>query len=127
MTQSQIYFSFQKKKTKIAARQGDVVSDVAVPRSFVMHRGEIGKSILQLEVDLRRVMEPFTATNLKVRVSMSRKVLYKKTLLKVCSCDIPYCHIIAAFVKFLLFQLHKTKAADTITFVPLIENHKTLH
>ncbi len=33
-----------------------------------MHRGEIGKSVLQLEVDLRRVMEPYTALNLKVSI-----------------------------------------------------------
>ncbi len=33
-----------------------------------MHRGEIGKSVLQLEVDLRRVMEPYTALNLKVTI-----------------------------------------------------------
>ncbi|XP_046844252.1 suppressor of SWI4 1 homolog [Xenia sp. Carnegie-2017] len=32
-----------------------------------MHRGEVGKSILQLEMDLRHVMEPNTALNLRVR------------------------------------------------------------
>ena len=37
-----------------------------VPHSFVMHRGEVGKSVLKLEVDIRRVMEPYTATKLKV-------------------------------------------------------------
>jgi len=37
-----------------------------VPHSFVMHKGEVGKSVLQLEMDIRRVMEPYTATKLKV-------------------------------------------------------------
>ena len=37
-----------------------------MPHSFVMHRGDVGKSVLQLEMDIRHVMEPFTATKLKV-------------------------------------------------------------
>ena len=41
-----------------------------VPHSFVMHRGEVGKSVLKLEVDIRRVMEPYTATKLKVNKHM---------------------------------------------------------
>eukprot|EP00794_Sanderia_malayensis_P016228 gene16228-17865_t len=56
----------RKKKTGNPTA-GHVVSEVSVPRSFVMHRGEIGKAMLQLEMDLRRVMEPYTAVNLKVR------------------------------------------------------------
>ena len=31
-----------------------------------MHRGDVGKSVLQLETDMKRVMEPYTALNLKV-------------------------------------------------------------
>ena len=31
-----------------------------------MHRGAVGKSILELEMDVRHVMEPNTAINLKV-------------------------------------------------------------
>ena len=53
----------QKKKT---VKPGQDANDLSVPRSFVMHRGEIGKTVLQLETDLRRVMEPYTAMNLKV-------------------------------------------------------------
>ena len=37
-----------------------------MPHSFVMHRGDVGKSVLQLEMDIRNVMEPYTATKLKV-------------------------------------------------------------
>lgn len=36
------------------------------PHTFVFHRGQVGKSIRELEMDLRRVMEPFTASRLKV-------------------------------------------------------------
>ncbi|TRY83751.1 hypothetical protein DNTS_003964, partial [Danionella cerebrum] len=38
-----------------------------VPHSFVFHRGQIGKCVGQLVLDMRRVMEPFTARSLKVR------------------------------------------------------------
>lgn len=38
-----------------------------VPHSFVFHRGQIGKNVSQLIVDMRRVMEPYTAESLKVR------------------------------------------------------------
>lgn len=37
-----------------------------VPHSFVFHRGQIGKNVSQLIVDMRRVMEPYTAESLKV-------------------------------------------------------------
>ena len=49
--------------------------DASVPRSFVMHRGEIGKAVLQLETDLKRVMEPYTALNLKVSCLQLKKRL----------------------------------------------------
>ena len=38
-----------------------------------MHKGEVGKSVLQLEMDIRHVMEPYTATKLKVY----RKIIIK--------------------------------------------------
>ncbi|XP_050438608.1 protein Peter pan [Adelges cooleyi] len=43
------------------------------PHSFVIHRGQIGKSLLQLVKDFRKVMEPFTAASLQV---------YKKNTIK---------------------------------------------
>lgn len=36
------------------------------PHSFVIHRGQIGKSLLQLVKDFRKVMEPYTASSLQV-------------------------------------------------------------
>lgn len=38
------------------------------PHSFVIHRGSIGKHVMQLMKDFRKVMEPFTASSLKVSV-----------------------------------------------------------
>ena len=37
------------------------------PHSFVVHRGKTGKFVQELANDFRRVMEPYTATNIKVR------------------------------------------------------------
>ena len=44
-------------------------SDVGtkVPQTFVMERGRVGKNLLQLVQDFRKVMEPYTASKLKAR------------------------------------------------------------
>ncbi|XP_029440401.1 uncharacterized protein LOC115080399 [Rhinatrema bivittatum] len=39
----------------------------SVPHSFVFHRGQVGKTVQQLVLNMRRVMEPYTATTLKVQ------------------------------------------------------------
>lgn len=41
------------------------------PHSMVFHRGNVGVNIRRLVKDVRRVMEPFTAINLKVSSSSS--------------------------------------------------------
>ena len=40
------------------------------PHSFVFHRGHVGKAIRQLVADMRRVMEPYTASRLRVGHSL---------------------------------------------------------
>lgn len=42
-----------------------------VPHSFVFHRGQIGKNVGQLVLDMRQVMRPYTAESLKVCVFSS--------------------------------------------------------
>jgi ribosome biogenesis protein SSF1/2 len=39
-----------------------------VPKSFIIKHGQVGASINQLVRDMRKVMEPHTASRLKVRV-----------------------------------------------------------
>jgi ribosome biogenesis protein SSF1/2 len=36
------------------------------PHSFVIHRGNVGGYVMELTKDFRKVMEPFTASSLKV-------------------------------------------------------------
>lgn len=38
----------------------------SVPHSFVFHRGQVGTNVGQLILDVRKVMEPYTAESLKV-------------------------------------------------------------
>ena len=42
---------------------------VNAPHTFVFHRGKLGDKAKQLTLDMRKVMEPFTATNLQVQKS----------------------------------------------------------
>lgn len=38
------------------------------PHTFVIERGKVGRTLSQLVLDVRKVMEPHTASKLKVRV-----------------------------------------------------------
>ncbi|XP_070597562.1 suppressor of SWI4 1 homolog isoform X2 [Erythrolamprus reginae] len=62
-----LYFTKNQKKERASAQHRSQEEYASVPHSFVFHRGHIGKNIQQLIQDVRRVMEPFTATSLKVR------------------------------------------------------------
>ncbi|CAC5381337.1 SSF1_2 [Mytilus coruscus] len=51
-----------------ASQTGSVEEEFKkAPHSFVFHRGHVGKNIKQLITDMRHVMEPYTASKLKVR------------------------------------------------------------
>eukprot|EP01134_Creolimax_fragrantissima_P004854 CFRG4854T1 len=51
----------KKKRTHVIAAEKNI------PRSFVIHTGTVAAPVEQLEKDVRAVMEPYTATSLKVR------------------------------------------------------------
>ena len=38
------------------------------PHSFVLHRGKSGKHIKELVLDIRKIMEPYTASKLQVNI-----------------------------------------------------------
>ncbi|CAG12185.1 unnamed protein product [Tetraodon nigroviridis] len=56
-----------QKKARAAANHVAQEAYASVPHSFVFHRGQVGKNVGQLILDVRKVMEPFTAEALKVR------------------------------------------------------------
>ncbi|XP_040270848.1 suppressor of SWI4 1 homolog [Bufo bufo] len=62
-----------QKKLRAAAVHNAEEEYSGVPHSFVFHRGQIGKNVQQLIQDVRRAMEPFTASSLKVRKNNSMK------------------------------------------------------
>lgn len=56
-------------KKNSATKQGlEPENLVKAPHSFVIHRGHCGKDLVDLTKDFRKVMEPFTASQLKVRL-----------------------------------------------------------
>uniref|UniRef100_A0A8C9YB26 Peter pan homolog n=1 Tax=Sander lucioperca TaxID=283035 RepID=A0A8C9YB26_SANLU len=61
------YFTKNQKKSRATANHVAEETFGAIPHSFVFHRGQIGKNVGQLILDVRRVMEPYTAESLKVR------------------------------------------------------------
>ncbi|XP_042360997.1 suppressor of SWI4 1 homolog [Plectropomus leopardus] len=56
-----------QKKSRATANHVAEETYGAMPHSFVFHRGQVGKNVGQLILDVRRVMEPYTAESLKVR------------------------------------------------------------
>ncbi|RWS05830.1 hypothetical protein B4U79_04705, partial [Dinothrombium tinctorium] len=53
-------------KSKKNANETEADELVKAPHSFVIKRGRIGRKCAQLMMDVRKVMEPFTASNLKI-------------------------------------------------------------
>lgn len=70
------YFFPQKRLKKLKKTVYEEPEELKrAPHSFVIHRGQIGKSLLQLVKDFRKVMEPFTASSLQVIVLVNRHSL----------------------------------------------------
>jgi len=57
------------KRKKRPVKRAVELTDDSTPRSFVFHRGIVGRNIHQLITDMRHLMEPYTAVNLKVTKS----------------------------------------------------------
>lgn len=64
------YSLLQKRRTHVVPSEDEYVS---VPRSFVMRKGTVGKSVTRLMLDMRHVMEPYTALKLRVRKNNTLK------------------------------------------------------
>jgi hypothetical protein len=66
---STLFQGKQLKNWKPDTREEDFKKD---PHSFIFHRGTVGKNIMHLVTDMRRVMEPYTASSLKVIFSFGK-------------------------------------------------------
>lgn len=58
--------SRHQKRARAQAQLRNLEAYAAQPHSFVFTRGRAGRSVRQLSLDVRRVMEPLTATRLQV-------------------------------------------------------------
>lgn len=60
----------KKRKGRCVKKNIRTISEpeqlIQAPHSFIIHRGLPGGNIIELTRDFRKVMEPFTASNLKV-------------------------------------------------------------
>lgn len=65
--------AFQSKNQKKSRATANHVAEEtfgSVPHSFVFNRGQVGKNVGQLIRDMRKVMMPYTAESLKVRLQI---------------------------------------------------------
>ncbi|KAK2087321.1 hypothetical protein P7K49_033228 [Saguinus oedipus] len=65
--------SRHQKRARAQAQLHNLEAYAANPHSFVFTRGCAGQNIRQLTLDVRRVMEPLTASRLQVRKKNSLK------------------------------------------------------
>ncbi|XP_006875220.1 PREDICTED: suppressor of SWI4 1 homolog [Chrysochloris asiatica] len=65
--------SRHQKRARAQAQLRNLEAYAAQPHSFVFTRGRAGRGVRQLSLDVRRVMEPLTATRLQVRKKNSLK------------------------------------------------------
>ena len=56
----------RKNRTHLKGTQPSASPADNVPKSFVIKHGQVGTSLTQLTRDIRKVMEPNTATRLRV-------------------------------------------------------------
>ena len=60
----------RKRKNRTHLKGAGAISQTDnVPKSFIIKHGQVGSSLSQLVRDLRKVMEPNTATRLRVRAA----------------------------------------------------------
>ncbi len=59
----------RKHRTHVQQPDGALEND-GTPRSFIIKHGQVGPMLAQLVRDMRKVMEPNTASRLKVRIRL---------------------------------------------------------
>lgn len=57
----------RKNRTHLKGQKSTTNNNDGIPKSFIIKHGQVGSSLTQLVRDMRKVMEPNTATRLKER------------------------------------------------------------
>ena len=74
----------RQRKTRTHLKGGNAKEETTTPKSFIIKHGPVGSSLTQLVRDMRKVMEPNTASRLKVgggfphRFSLFSNALYAR-------------------------------------------------
>ena len=84
-------------------KRASEITDDSIPRSFVFHRGDVGKLMMQLITDMRHVMEPYTATNLKV--NPTRCFWPIKSAFEAVKTMVSFCKVVIPTLKILHYLL----------------------
>lgn len=71
----------RKRKTRTHLKGNDAKKETptGTPKSFIIKHGPVGLSLTQLVRDMRKVMEPNTASRLKVRGCLQNSLFYALT------------------------------------------------
>ncbi|XP_047701825.1 suppressor of SWI4 1 homolog [Prionailurus viverrinus] len=104
--------SRHQKRARAQAQLRNLEAYAAQPHSFVFARGRAGRGVRQLSLDLRRVMEPLTATRLQIR---------KKNTLKDCVAvagplGVTHFLILSKTETNIYFKLMRLPGGPTLTF-----------
>ncbi|KAM8765881.1 suppressor of SWI4 1 homolog isoform 2-T2 [Rhynchonycteris naso] len=104
--------SRHQKRARAQAQQRNLEAYAAQPHSFVFARGRAGRGVRQLSLDLRRVMEPLTATRLQIQ---------KKNSLKDCVAvagplGVTHFLILSKTETSIYFKLMRLPGGPTLTF-----------
>jgi ribosome biogenesis protein SSF1/2 len=77
------------RKQQAAAPNVDQVTGAKIPKSFVFSRGKVPSTLRHLQLDLRKVMLPYTALNLKVYILLLHIPRHSQRVVALLtSCDV---------------------------------------
>ncbi|XP_068939215.1 suppressor of SWI4 1 homolog isoform X2 [Petaurus breviceps papuanus] len=104
--------SQRQKRARAAAQLRAQEAYTSVPHSFVFARGPAGPGIRQLSLDVRRVMEPYTASSLQVR----RRNSLKDCVAVAGPLGVSHFLIFSKTEKNVTFRLIRLPGGPTLTF-----------
>ncbi|KAI1303179.1 Suppressor of SWI4 1 -like protein [Halotydeus destructor] len=102
----------RKKKSKKERQHDEPEALTKSPHSFVIKRGKIGKNVGELMGDFKKIMEPFTASNLKVR----RKNVVKDFLSVASFLNVTHLVCFTKTVKAIYMRLCRVPKGPTLTY-----------
>lgn len=101
-----------RKKKRCQSGQDNESENKKLPKTFVMERGKVGSLLTQLVLDLRHVMEPFTASHLKV----TRRNVLKDFVSVAGPLGVSHFLMVSKGIEHVYLRVAKLSRGPTITF-----------